>query len=237
MHFSFSKFFSVSRHIPVPTVCVSHFTRFFSVSRHIPVPTVCVSHFTRFFSVSRHIPAPTVCVSHFARFSVFSPHSRSYHVSFSFSSFVRFLAIFQVQQCVCLIFHVFDFLALFQVLSCALFIFHIFQFSGHIPGPTVCVSHFARLKVFLAIFWVLEFAFLSFHFFLCFSPYSRSYSVCFSFCTFFSVSRHIPGPKCVFLIFLVGQFSHHTQGPIVCISRFPRFWVFLAIFQDYFYRL
>ena len=129
----------------------------------------------------------------FQVFQFFSPHSRSYHVSFSFSSFVRFLAIFQVQQCVCLIFHVFDFLALFQVLSCALFIFHIFQFSGHIPGPTVCVSHFARLKVFLAIFWVLEFAFLSFHFFLCFSPYSRSYSVHFSFSTFLSVSRHIPG--------------------------------------------
>ena len=217
------------------------FSKFFSVSRHIPVPTVCVSHFTRFFSVSRHIPAPTVCVSHFARFSVFSPHSRSYHVSFSFSSFVRFLAIFQVQQCVCLIFHVFDFLALFQVLSCALFIFHIFQFSGHIPGPTVCVSHFARLKVFLAIFWVLEFAFLSFHFFLCFSPYSRSYSVCFSFCTFFRVFFFFfpifQVLLCVSLIFHVFQFSAHIPGPIVCISRFPRFWVFLAIFQDYFYRL
>ena len=219
------------------------FSKFFSVSRHIPVPTVCISHFTRFFSVSRHIPAPTVCVSHFARFSVFSPHSRSYHVSFSFSSFVRFLAIFQVQQCVCLIFHVFDFLALFQVLSCALFIFHIFQFSGHIPGPTVCVSHFARLKVFLAIFWVLEFAFLSFHFFLCFSPYSRSYSVCFSFCTFFRVFFFFfffpifQVLLCVSLIFHVFQFSALIPGPIVCISRFPRFWVFLAIFQDYFYRL
>ena len=220
-----------------------HFSvsKFFSVSRHIPVPTVCISHFTRFFSVSCHIPAPTVCVSHFARFSVFSPHSRSYHVSFSFSSFVRFLAIFQVQQCVCLIFHVFDFLALFQVLSCALFIFHIFQFSGHIPGPTVCVSHFARLKVFLAIFWVLEFAFLSFHFFLCFSPYSRSYSVCFSFCAFFRVFFFFfpifQVLLCVSLIFHVFQFSAHIPGPIVCISRFPRFWVFLAIFQDYFYRL
>ena len=201
------------------------FSKFFSVSRHIPVPTVCISHFTRFFSVSCHIPAPTVCVSHFARFSVFSPHSRSYHVSFSFSSFVRFLAIFQVQQCVCLIFHVFDFLALFQVLSCALFIFHIFQFSGHIPGPTVCVSHFARLKVFLAIFWVLEFAFLSFHFFLCFSPYSRSYSVCFSFCTFFRVFFFpiFQVLLCVSLIFHVFQFSAHIPGPIVCISRFPRF--------------
>ena len=206
------------------------FSKFFSVSRHIPVPTVCISHFTRFFSVSRHIPAPTVCVSHFARFSVFSPHSRSYHVSFSFSSFVRFLAIFQVQQCVCLIFHVFDFLALFQVLSCALFIFHIFQFSGHIPGPTVCVSHFARLKVFLAIFWVLEFAFLSFHFFLCFSPYSRSYSVCFSFSTFFIFFFFFffffpifQVLLCVSLIFHVFQFSAHIPGPIVCISRFPRF--------------
>ena len=148
-------------------------------------------------------------------------------MSFSFSSFVRFLAIFQVQQCVCLIFHVFDFLALFQVLSCALFIFHIFQFSGHIPGPTVCVSHFARLKVFLAIFWVLEFAFLSFHFFLCFSPYSRSYSVCFSFCTFFRVFFFFfpifQVLLCVSLIFHVFQFSAHIPGPIVCISRFPRF--------------
>ena len=128
MYFSYLKFFTVSYHIPCPTVCVSHFTRFsvflaiFHVllcefliflvclfSRQIPGSTVFVSHFPSFFQFSHHNPGSTVCMSQFIRFSGFSPYSRSYH----------------------------DFL-----------IFHVCQFSRHIQGPTACVSHFPRFSDF-----------------------------------------------------------------------------------------
>ena len=127
--------------------------------------------FSRFLSVSSHIPGPTVFVSHFPDVSVFSPYSRSYSLHFSFSRFSVFLAIFQVPFC--------EFL-----------IFFFFQFYCHLRGPTVCIF---------------------FNLFQCFSIYSTSYSV--------------------FLIFHVFRFSHHTAGPTVCISHFPCFSVFLAIFQ------
>ena len=152
-------------------------------------------------------------------------------MSFSFSLFVSFLAIFQVLQC--------EFLIL---LVC--------QISCHIPVPTVCISHL--------------------HVFQCFSPYSRSYSVCVSFYTFFSflatiqfqqflshftrfftASHHIPGPTlCVshlalfsvlltifhvlayeFLIFFVCHFSHHIPGPAGCLSHFSHFSLFLTTFH------
>jgi hypothetical protein len=66
---------------------------------------------------------------------------------------------------------------------CVCHIFHVFQFSNHSPSPRVCVSHFAHFSLFLAIFqflpWFSHFPRLS-----VFSTYSRSYSVCFSFCSF-----------------------------------------------------
>jgi len=124
---------------------------------------------------SRHIPGPTVCVSHIPPFSVFSPQSRSYSVFFSFSKFFSFLAIFQLLLCTVLIFHVFSvFLAIFLVLPGVFHIFLLCQFSCHMSVPTVCISHFLSFSVF--------------------SPQSRSYSVCVTFCTFLRVSRHIPGP-------------------------------------------
>ena len=134
---SFSTFFQFSCHMPGPTLytynflCFSVFLAIFQVlpceiliflvsqfSYPITGPTVCVSHFPHFFKFSSHIPGPKVFVSHFAHFSVFSPYFRSYSVSFSFSSFVIFLIIFQVRQCLCLIFHVFN-------------------VSRHIIGPTM----------------------------------------------------------------------------------------------------
>ena len=194
--------FHVSGHIPSPTVCICHCSRFtvfltifqviqcaflifhvFQFSRHIPGPTVFVS-FSTSFQFSSHKPGPTVCISHF-------------------SSFSQFLAIFQVLQCVFLIFHLFQFshyiiinkvsislfpkffsvsrhipcptvcishfsrfsvfLDVFQILQCRCFIFHVFQFSCHIPGPTVCISHFSRFSVFLAIFQVIQCLCLIFH--------------------------------------------------------------------------
>ena len=111
--------------------------------------------------------------------------------------------------------------------------FTFFSVSSHILGPTVCVSHFERFSLFLAIFQVLPSEFLIFllcqcffffhhipglivfvsHFprFSVFSPSSRSCIVYLSFSTFLSVSCHIPGQT-------------------VFVSHFPHFSV-LAIFQ------
>jgi len=93
-------------------------------------------------------------VSHFPRFSVFLPYSMSYNVLLSFFMFFSSLAIIQV-YCV--------YFSFFMSLSV----------SSHIQGPTVCVSHFARFSVFLAIFQVLQcefFFFLDGQFWHCAPP-------------------------------------------------------------------
>ena len=142
-------------------------------------------------------------------------------------------------------------LAIFHVQHCVFLIFCDFQFYRHTPGPTVCIPHFPHLLVFRAIFQVLpclflifpvffiflfiiqvlQRLFLIFHFFECFSPYFTSYSVCFLFCTFFSVSHHILCPIMPVSLFPCLSVFHHDPGPTVCVSHFPRFSVFLAIFQ------
>jgi hypothetical protein len=76
----------------------------------------------------------------------------------------------------------------------------------------VILSHFPLFFSIFAIFQILPCAFLIFHFFQCPSPYFNSYSVC-------------------FFIFNDSQFSCITPGPKVCISYFPCFWEFFAIFQ------
>jgi hypothetical protein len=128
---------------------------------------VSVSHFSRFrFLTIIQVLQCTFVI--FPLFQCFSPYSRSYHVSFSFSFFVSFLAIFQVLQGIFLIFHVFhcfspysrfysecvsysnflSLLSLFQFLPCEFLIF-VCQFSRHIPGPIACVSHFPLFPFFL----------------------------------------------------------------------------------------
>ena len=112
-----------------------------------------------------------------------------------------------------------------EVLPCVFLIFHDFQFSLHTPG--------------------LQCAFLIFHVFQCFSPYSMSYSVCFSFSMIFSFPAilHVLQcaflfstfllflaifqiKQCLFLIFHVFQFSCHIPVPTVCLSHFPRCYCF-----------
>ena len=44
------------------------------------------------------------------------------------------------------------FLAIFHVLECVFLIFRDFQFSRHIPGPSVCISHFSRFLVISSFF-------------------------------------------------------------------------------------
>ena len=95
----------------------------------------------------------------------------------------------------------------------------------------MCLSHFSRFFNFLAIFQVRKCTFLIFHVFQCFLPYSRSYSVHFSFLTFFGVFAIFQCLQCAFLIFYVFQFFQHIPGPRVCIAHFSRFSVFLTICQ------
>ena len=146
--------------------------------------------FFTFFTVPCHIPGPKVCVSHLALFSVF-------------------LAIWQVSQCLCLIFQYFffSFLTIVHVPQCVFLIFHVFYcFSPHYKSYTVCFS-FSMICSFLAIIQALQCSFLIVHVFKCFSPYSSSNGFCVSFSTFFQFSRHIPGET-------------------VFVSHFPRFSVF-----------
>jgi hypothetical protein len=160
--FSFCRFFSVSYHIHV---LLCEFIIFFvcSCSCHIPGSTDVCASFTTFFLYSLHNPGPTVCIFHISGFSIFLtvfqflkcvfltlhvfqcffPYFMSYHVSFSWFSFVSFLI-------------------LYQVLQSEFLLFQVGQFSRHIPGPTVCISHFSGFSVFLAIFHVLPCEFISF---------------------------------------------------------------------------
>jgi hypothetical protein len=79
----------------------------FSVSHHIPGPTLCVSlfaSFSMFLAIFHVLP----CEFSFPRLSVFSPYSRSYSVFVSFYTFFSFLAIIQVLWCTFLIFPFFS---------------------------------------------------------------------------------------------------------------------------------
>ena len=164
-HFPVGQF---SCHNPGPTMYISNFSLFFAIFQVIQ----CVSLIFNFFQFCRHFPGPTVCMSHIPRFSGFKPYSRSWSVHFSLCTFFTVSRIFQLLQCVCLLFHV-------------------FQFSRHIPGAPLCVSHFTCFSGF--------------------SPYSRSYHD--------------------FLMFLLCQFSRHIQGHYIVCFSFSKFFKFLAIFQ------
>jgi hypothetical protein len=74
----------------------------------------------------------------------------------------------------------------------------------------VCVSHFPLLSVFL-------------QYSRCFLPYSRSYSVCFSFFMFFSILDLLQVLESAFLIFQVFSVSRHDSRNNVYISHFPWF--------------
>ena len=134
--------------------------------------------------------------------------------------------------------------------------------SCHISGPTVCISLFSWFFFVSHHFPNLQCVFHILHIFPCFSPYSRSchfprlslfltysrsYCVCFSFFTFFSGSRHIPGPirffsqfsslsvllpnSCSYSFrlsfFRFFSVSRHIPGHTVFASHFSRFSSFL----------
>jgi hypothetical protein len=181
--------------------------------------------------------------------SLFSPYSKSYNVSFSFSLLVSFFRHIPCPiECIFHFSRLSVFLATFQVIQCLFLIFHVFQFSNQNPGPRVCISHTSRFSLFHSIFQVIQCLYLIFHVFQVschstvptmyfsylkfpmyfkylkfslFCIYCMSHSVCFSFHTFFSVFLAIFHVLlCEFLLFLVCQFSRHIPGPIVCISQY-----------------
>ena len=124
--------------------------------------------------------------------------------------------------------------------------FMFFTLSCHNPGNTVFVTHFSTFFSFLTIVQVLFCVFLILQFFHCVLPYSMSYSVCFSFCTFFSLSHHISCPtmlvshfpnlsvflqyarsyRLYFSFFMFFTVPCHIPGHTVFMSHFPRFSVF-----------
>jgi len=249
VHFSFFTLFSVSRHIPGYTVSVPHFPSFF----YFPA----IFHVLQFAFRNFHV------------FHSFSSQSRSYSVCFSFSTFFKFFAkiqvliwvflIFQVFHCfspqsrsytVFLPFHTFfKFFAKIQVLLYFSY-FTFFTVSHHNPDPTVYVSHFPRLSVFLTTLPVLPCEILIFLIckFSCHIPvptvcnfHFSSFSVflttiqiihfVFAFLHVFQVFRQNPGPT-LFLIFHVFHcFSSQSRSYSVFFS-FCTFYSFLPHFMS-----
>ena len=101
--------------------CVFIIFRDFQFSRHIPGPTVCISHFSS-FSVISSFSSRQVDVTHFHDFQ-FSCLQWTF---LNFPPFAVFLAIFHVLKCYFSFSVIFSFLAIFQVLQCAFLIFHVF---------------------------------------------------------------------------------------------------------------
>ena len=120
-------------------------------------------------------------------FECFSPYSISNSVCVLFSTFWRFLTIFTSY-------------------SVHFSLFTFFTVSSHIRGPTMMISHFPRISVFLAIFQVIVFVS---HFPLFF---------------FFSFPAFINFLECAFI---------HIPSQIVFMSYFPRFSVFSPYSRSY----
>ena len=187
MHLTFFTFFSF---LVIFQVVKWMFLIFhdFQFSCHIPCSAVDFSKFSIFFSFPRHISRTKVGIAHFPGFSVFSPSSRSYRVHFSFLTFFSDFVIFQVVKWMFLIFHDFQFSCRIPCPTVDIPKFStLFSFPCNISRPKVCISNFPRFSVF--------------------SPYSRSYSMHFSFFTFFSAFVIFQVVKWMFLIFHDFQFS------------------------------
>jgi hypothetical protein len=108
------------------------------------------------------------------------------------------------------------FLAIFQVIQCFCHIFHVFHFSRQNSGSIVFVSHFTRFSVFLAKFHVLSCEFLIF----LIVSFLGIFQVHFSFSTFLSVSRYIPGQIVFVSHFPPFSVFCHIPGPRMCFSHF-----------------
>ena len=189
----------------------SSFSMFFSLPRHIPGPTVFVSHFPCFFIFLFIIQVLQRLFLIFHFFECFSPYFTSYSVCFLFCTF--FIVSHQV-LCPTMPVSLFPCLSVFR----------------HDPGPTVCVSHFPRFSVFLAIIQVLQFVFLILHvfqFFRCIPCPTMCISHFAAVSVFLAIFQVI---QCLCLFLHIFHFFRHTPGPTVCINPFSHFSVFLGTF-------
>ena len=106
-----------------------------------------------------------------------------------------------------------------------------FSVSTHNPILTVCVSHFPWFSVFSPYSRSYSVYLSFFMFFRTTLTYFTSYSVCLSFSMVSVFSTH---SRSYIIHVSVSRFlnvSLHTSRPTVCISHFPPFSVFLAIFH------
>jgi len=150
---------------------------------------------------------------------------------FHFPRFLVFLTIFQVKQCFCLIFHIFQIyhhipgptlcIFIFQVFQNYLpyftsysvyFLFPYFQFYCHIPGPRVFESHFPRLSLFSLYSIFLQYDCLIFPVSSIFSPYTDPTVYISHFSHFSLLLVMFQVLPCEFLGLVVGHFSRHIQG-------------------------
>ncbi|EAA20087.1 hypothetical protein, partial [Plasmodium yoelii yoelii] len=89
--------------------CVFLIFRDFQFSRHIPGPSVGISHFSRFLVISSFFKSSRRCFSFFMIFSFLAIFHVLQWTFLNFPPFSVFLAIFHVLKCVFLIFHDFQF--------------------------------------------------------------------------------------------------------------------------------
>ena len=145
---------------------------------------------------------------------------------FSISVIFSFLAIFQVLQCAFLICHVFQGFRHFSSHQVDVSRFPLFSVSCHIPCATVDISKLSNFFSFPRLISRPKVCISHFPSFSGFSPYSRSYSVHFSFLTFFSDFVIFQVVMWLFLIFHDFQFSCHIPRPTVDISKFTNLFSF-----------
>ena len=112
---------------------------------------------------------------------------------------------------------------IFQVVNGMFLIFHDFQFSCHIPCATVDISKLSNFFSFPRLISRPKVCISHFLRFSGFSPYSRTYSVHFSFFTFCSDFVIFQVVKWMFLIFQDFQFSCHIPCARVDISKLSNF--------------
>ena len=142
MRFSLFTFFSVSRHMPGPKVCVSHYSRF-SVFLAIFQVLQCAIFIFQFFHFSCHIPGHSVfcLIFHVFLFSRWNPGTTVWISQyFTYSTVSCHISGTTVWDS--LIAHFSVIFAIIHVLACDFLIFLICQFFCHFPGPTMWVSHF-----------------------------------------------------------------------------------------------
>jgi hypothetical protein len=152
VHFSFSTLMSGSCHISGQAVFVYHFPFFISGFSPRSMSYQVIFSFPELVSFLAIFQVLQSAFLIFHVFQCFSPYSISYDVCVSFFTFFNFLPIIQTYSAYFTFFTLSVFLSIFQLYNvCDSFstVFFLCLFFHHIPGPTVCISHFLCFSMFL----------------------------------------------------------------------------------------